>query len=74
MPGWGTSTGAGGGNWMSGWGGWGASWGPWGSPTPGCPGFGMTGSGVPGTFGSPGMFSMANSLPHRTNIIFAFYH
>ena len=47
-PGWGTSTGAGGGSWISGCGGWGASSGPGGSPTFGWPGLGITGSGMPG--------------------------
>ena len=47
-PGWGTSTGAGGGSWISGCGGWGASSGPGGSPTFGWPGLGITGSGRPG--------------------------
>ena len=50
MPGWGTSTGAAGGSWISGCGGWGASSGPGGSPTWGGPGLGITGSGVPGRF------------------------
>src|ERR1700730_702047 len=43
-PGGGTSTGAGGGSWISGCDGCGASSGPGGSPTCGGPGFGITGS------------------------------
>ena len=70
MPGWGTSTGAGGGSWISGWLGSGASCGPCGSVTPGWPGLGMTGSGVIGVFGLPGMFCMSNSLAHRITIMF----
>ena len=50
IPGCGTSTGAGGGSWISGWGGCGASSGPGGSPTSGLPGLGITGSGMPGSF------------------------
>src|SRR5438132_13044099 len=47
-PGWGTSTGAGGGSWISGPGGCAARSGPGWSPTLGWPGLGITGSGMPG--------------------------